>query len=62
MKDKINPYRHRVKAIRSEDGWVDYVTASGLGDPREARKSKFPVYGPGEHPREKRSEIQPGLE
>jgi hypothetical protein len=53
MKDKINPYRHRVKAIKSEWG-VDYIITNGLGDPREARKRKTPVYGPGEHPREKR--------
>jgi len=54
MEKKINPYRHRVRAIISEDGSVDYVATGGLCDPREARKRKTPVYGPGEHPREKR--------
>ena len=57
MKDRINPYRHRVKAIKNEDGWVDYIVTSGLGDPREARKRKTPVYGPGEHPLEKRLKV-----
>ena len=57
MKDRINPYRHRVKAVKSEDGWVDYIVTSGLGDPREARKHKTPVYGPGEHPLEKRLKV-----
>jgi len=51
MKDRINPYRHRVKVIKSEWG-VDYIITSGLGDPTEARKIKPPVYCPGEHPRE----------
>ena len=57
MKDKINPYRHRVKAIKSKEGWVDYVATGGLCDPREARKRKTPVYGPGGHRREKRLKL-----
>jgi hypothetical protein len=56
MENKINPYRHRVKAFISEDGLVDYVATGGLCDPREARKRKTPDYGSGEHPREKRLE------
>jgi hypothetical protein len=54
MNNRIYPSRHKVKAIKSEDGWVDYVTTGGLCDPREARKRKTPVYGLGKHPREKR--------
>ena len=54
MKDRINPYRHRVKAVKSEDGWVDYIVTSGLGDPRESKYHKPPLYGLGEHPLEKR--------
>jgi hypothetical protein len=54
MNNRIYAARHKVKAIKSEDGWVDYVTTGGLCDPREVRKRKPPVYGPGEHPREKR--------
>ena len=57
MEPKINLYRHRVKAIKSEDGSVDYVATGGLCDPRDARKRKTPVYGPGEHPIEKRLKI-----
>lgn len=57
MENKINPYRHRVKAIKSEDGRIEYIITNGLGDPREARKRKTPVYGPGEHPLEKRLKV-----
>ena len=62
MNNKIYPYRHRVKAIKSEEGEIVYITTNGLCDPREARKRKTPVYGPGEHPRERRLKIQPALE
>ena len=57
MEPKINPYRHRVKAVISEDGSVDYVATGGLCDPREARKRKTPDYGPGEHLLEKRLKV-----
>ena len=54
MKNKINPYRHRVKAIETKEGEIVYITTNGLCDPREARKRKTPDNDPGEHPREKR--------